>query len=160
MRLVLLIVITLAITFVQLKALTLDQVRIAQQSYAIGAPYNLGHSLAAIALVESQLGIYQINAKSADYGIHQVHIKSHLAHIDIKDTQLNRSKYATKLITDSIYCANAALRELLYWKVTRKRSNYIRYISSYNQGSRITNYDYVRKVSAAIRQLRTARIIP
>ncbi len=152
----LLLILSLAISAY---AFTPAQTKLAKYLHEVGKLHGYGNSLPAIALVESNLGLYQIGAISADFGIMQISIKSHLAHIGVADTVLNRSKYATLLVTNPDYCINAALTELNYWKSVRNRTNYTKYIASYNQGNTISNYDYVRKVSNAIQQLKQANIL-
>ena len=60
------------------------------------------YSLMAIAIKESSLGKYVINAKSEDYGLFQANIKTVLSRQKVKDNSYNRSIYAQKLINDVI----------------------------------------------------------
>ena len=140
-------------------ALSQYQKNVIKKSYNIGKKYDLGNTLAGIALVESQAGIYKVNSNTEDYGVTGINIKSLLARIKLPDTYLNRSKYATYLVLDDEYAIKAALAELIYWRDSRRRTNWASMVNSFNQGSILRNNHYARKVARAIKTLKKLNMI-
>ena len=145
MKILFIMLITISACF----SLTKEQTRILKLCYNYGKIYNLGNTLMGICYVESALGIYKVG--NNDYGIAQVNIKSHLARIGVKDTYMNRSKYATKLVIDDHYNLYGAIQELLYWK--SKKKNWIHYVSAYNRGHK-GPINYALKISKSIKLLK------
>lgn len=153
-------IIGLLLTIVTLsQALTSEQKKNCTKAYKAGKPYSLGTTMAAIAYVESSCGIYKIGPTN-DYGIMQINIKTALSRLKLEDTPANRKEASKHLIKNDKLSFNLAIRELVYWKITRNRTLWIDYVSSYNQGNVIDNYDYAGKVMKAVKILREADVIP
>lgn len=114
------------------------------------------YSLMAIAIKESSLGRYVINAKSEDYGLFQANIKTVLSRQKVKDNSYNRSIYAQKLINDVGFATANAIIELQYWKKVHKE-NWFKIWSSYNTGWKYksnTGIKYSTKVFEIIKKLK------
>lgn len=141
------------------QALTTEQKQNCANAYKVGKPYSLGTTMAAIAYVESSCGMYKVGPTN-DYGIMQINIKTALSRLKLEDTPANRKEASKHLIKNDKLSFNLAIRELVYWKITRNRTLWIDYVSSYNQGNVIDNYDYAGKVMRAVKILREANVIP
>lgn len=114
------------------------------------------YSLMAIAIKESSIGRYLINSKSEDYGLFQANIKTVLSRQKVKDTTLNRSIYAQKLITDVGFATANAIIELEYWKKVHK-GNWGKIWASYNTGwnyKGTTGTKYAQSVFKIIKKLK------
>ena len=129
--------------------LTDKQIEKLNLCYHIGKAENLENTLMGICYIESNLGMYKVGIN--DYGLAQINIFTHLRRINKKDTKLNRSYFATKLVQDDYYNLYWALQELLYWKT--KKKNWYQYVSAYNRGHN-GDFSYAYKVSKAIKQLK------
>jgi len=142
-----------------LSAFTPDQLKLFDLAKQIAKPYNLQNTICGIILVESQAGLYKVNPQTEDYGVTGINVYSLLRRLNIEPTHLAKSFYATQLVIDDQYAITASLAELLYWQLDRNRTDWAHLISSYNQGSKVNNYDYARKVAKAIKYLKTKGII-
>jgi hypothetical protein len=114
------------------------------------------YSLMAIAIKESSLGKYVINAKSEDYGLFQANIKTVLSRQKVKDNSYNRSIYAQKLINDVGFATANAIIELEYWQSVHK-DNWFKIWASYNTGWKYkskTGIKYATKVFEIIKKLK------
>jgi len=128
------------------------------KAIAIAKPYQLGNTIAGIIWVESKC-VYKVNPVTGDYGITQVNIKSLLNRLELPTTTLNKSFYATQLVTEDAYAVKAALAELLYWQLDRKRTGWYHLVGSYNQGNVIESNNYASKVANAIRYLKQQGVL-
>lgn len=137
--------------------MSIKQKEIIKEIHKYGDIYDLGNTLVGIALVESQLGKYQIGTSSNDYGIMQISIKSALDRLGIENTSLKRSQVGTSLIVDRMFNYSMAIAELKFWQKkygTGTRWQWVQMINSYNNGHRSKNFKYAKKVSKAIRRLK------
>jgi hypothetical protein len=142
-----------------LQAFTPSQVSVINLAIKLGKPYNLSNTLAGIVVVESSAGKYKVNPTTEDYGVSGINIKSVLSRMGVPDTYLNRSRYATYLVTEDRFAIRAALAELIYWRDSRNRKSWYRMVGSYNQGHYLRNNTYAVKVANAIKLLKTQNII-
>lgn len=134
-----------------ISALQQEQLEVLQFSYQRGEEFGLGYTLAAIAWVESQAGLYPINIDDPSFGVYQVNIHTAIRRSDMKDTVLNRNLLATQLLEIDTG-ADYALQELLFWQ--DYRSNWRDVISSYNAGWNMENgRGYMVKVIDKVRLL-------
>ena len=161
MRLVLLITIALAIIYTQshAQAFTKSQLSVINLAIKLGKPYNLSNTLAAIVIVESAAGKYKVNPRTEDYGVTGINIKSLLSRLELPDTYMNRSLYATYLVVEDEYAIRAALAELVYWRDSRKRVNWWSMVGSYNQGHHLRNNVYASKIAKQISLLKKSKIL-
>ena len=117
--------------------LSVKQQTILNYAYMQGKEYGFGHTLVAIAWIESEAGKYQININSLssyDCGIFQANVKSVLRRDKaIKTSHFTKKAVCTRLIEDIDFAITEALAELTYWEVVRK-GNYKKLIASYNAG--------------------------
>lgn len=145
-------------TFVlSLFALTPNQISTIQYVYNKCIPYDLQNSCAAIALVESDAGIYQVSTDYSDFGIMQINLQTHLRHLQLPNTPFNRSRVSTRLITDIDYNIEWAINELLFWK-SLHNDNWLLIWGSYNGGFS-PNLQYAQKVADTIKYLKQQGII-
>jgi len=124
-----------------------------------GEPYDLGNTLAGICYHESLAGLIKINPSSKDYGITQININSLLDHLHKRHTAYNISYYATILVEDDNYAMQAALLELQYWKLDRKRTGWHHMLNSYNSGNDVTGCTYSMKIAEAIKYLKQQGVL-
>lgn len=114
------------------------------------------YTLMALAIKESSIGRYVINSKSEDYGLFQSNIKTVLSRQKIKDTPLNRSIYAQKLVSDVGFATANAIIELQYWQKIHKGS-WFKTWSSYNTGWKYksnTGIKYATSIFEIIKKLK------
>lgn len=91
------------------------------------------YSLMAIAIKESNVGKYQINSKTQDYGLFQANIKTVISRQKVKDTLENRKYFAKKLINDVGFATANAIIELEYWRKVHN-NHWVKTWASYNTG--------------------------
>ena len=123
-------------------AIDFDKLTVKQQTtlnyaYMQGKEYGFGHTLVAIAWIESEAGKYQININSLssyDCGVFQSNVRSVLRRAKtLKSSYYTKKAVCTRLIEDMDFAITEALAELTYWEVVRK-GNYKKLIASYNAG--------------------------
>ncbi len=124
-----------------------------------GEPYDLGNTLAGICYHESLAGLIKVNPNSGDYGITQININSLLDRLHKRHTAYNISYYATILVEDDEYAMRAALAELYYWKLDRKRTGWHHMLNSYNEGNSIERGTYSLKIAKAIKYLKQQGVL-
>ena len=138
-----------------LSKLNSKQLSMLQQSYSIGKEYDLGYTLAAIAVVETRLGNYM---REENYcGIHQVSINTTKSRFDT--LQRYKDQELCKYINDSVELSSKlAIRELLYWKKVRK-DNWRKVVMSYNGGWNTTKHGvtYLSRITKVIKVLKSNR---
>lgn len=128
----------------EISSLHYEQLEVLRFSYQHGQAFDLGYTLAAIAWVESQAGLYPINVTDPSFGVHHVNLRSAIRRSDMKDTPFNRNRLAGQLLQINT-SADYALKELLYWQ--EYRSSWRDVVSSYNAGWKMENgRAYLRKV--------------
>lgn len=86
-------------------------------AYAVGAPYDLGYTLAAITKQEGFVGKHIIRVNSKDgkygsYGITHINLETGMWLNDEDNSWKARAKMAPKLMTDDVYALKTALRKL------------------------------------------------
>lgn len=113
--------------------LTDDQLKYIQFSYRYGEPYDLGYTLAAIALQESNAGRWRVNVGDPSAGLYHVTLDKALKHLSWDDTPFNRNRAAQRLIDDHELAAELAVNELLFWK-DRSSGKWLDTWASYNTG--------------------------
>lgn len=114
-------------------SITEKQREVLQYSYSYGQKYNLGISLAAIALQESHAGMVNINLQDPSAGYYHVTLDKVLKLKKWPDNGYNRNRAAQLLIEDTELAASLAVSELQYWmKIHGKNS--MKVFGSYNNG--------------------------
>lgn len=138
--------------------LSTEQKNILVQSIQIGDKHNLGYVLAAIAWVESQAGMYPINANTHAYSPYHILLKTALARRNVPDTNFNRSAMASRLVGDLEYSADLAIEEVQFWQKVRGKQNTFDWLASYNGGwkaaEKSESIDYATKVMQKTQQLK------
>jgi len=116
------------------KLMTNEQKMVLKRAFESGKEYDLGYTLAAIAWVESQAGLYQINLQDPSAGIFHNNIISVLGrHKEWENTPFRRNMIAQRLIDDYDFAISETLSELEFWRL--KHGNDWRKVwSSYNGG--------------------------
>lgn len=127
----------------RLEQLSDKQIKIMIYSYQVGAEYNLGYSLAAIAWKESEFGTYLLNLGDGQYGSYGVYhvLLDYVAVRNKLKSNWERSRYAEKLVSNIELCAQEAISELLFWnKVYKGQKNALsKALASYNAGGKGIN---------------------
>ena len=100
-------------------------------AYTKGSPDNLGYTMAAIALVESNAGKWKVNYLSNDFGIFQVNIRTAYNTLGVTN-RFKRMELAHRLINDNDLNAYLALSVLKHFQ-NRGWQGMVR---SYNEGNR------------------------
>lgn len=155
----------------QLYRLSDDQLKIMVFSYKMGAEFDLGYSLAAIAWKESNFGLYLMNladGKLGSFGVYHILLEYAIARNKIK-SNWDISRYAERLVFDNELCANEAISELLFWKKYHKKHANVwrRMFASYNAGTfgidtekgRLYAEDAVNRVRALERFFKKKKIL-
>lgn len=126
-------------------------------AYSYGEKYNLGLTLAAIALVESSAGKYRLNVRTNDLGLFQVNATT-------AENTLKLEKYYDKLelhqrlVYDDVLGAEIAVSVLKHFE----KRGWQGMVKSYNEGSRWLRdkqsdkkaKQYLTKVSSTVKLLR------
>ena len=110
-------------------SLTSAQKSIIKQSYYIGKPYGLGHTLAAISIVETHAGAYPDKTRNRICGPHQV---SAVIAKESMRTRISSSKVCKALQDNPILSAIVSLDILLYWREHSKSFKVM--LNRYNRG--------------------------
>lgn len=120
-------------------------------AYNYGEKYDLGWTMASIALHESKAGLYKINTKSQDYGLFQVNLTTAKDIMGISG-YWNGQALITKMVVDDEFNAYLSLHVLQHFK--KIRSSWKDMVRSYNEGnkwlmdekSRKKSLDYYEKI--------------
>ena len=132
---------------------TYEQKLIIAKAYNIGKKYDLGYTLAAIAIIESQAGKFLVNLGDPSCGVYHNLLSSVANREGIELSNINRNYLCTKLIKDFEFASGQALEELLYWKKYHK--DWEKTVMSYNAGFNYRNGDeYLLKVREEINKLK------
>lgn len=112
----------------------INQYHVLQQAYDKGEPYDLGYTMAAIALHESHAGEVLVNVNKNtfnDYGIAGVNLKTASNRLGITN-HYKRNILASKLVSDYDFNLQMSLTELLYWQ--EHKDSWEQYVAAYNSG--------------------------
>lgn len=118
-------------------------------AYYQGLPVDLGYTMASIALVESNAGLWRLNIHSKDVGLFQVNIKTAANTLGVTN-HYKRLELDQKLIYDDILNAYIA-RSVLQYFLAYHEGNWRDMIQSYNEGFKI-NTDKSKKYLAKIKE--------
>lgn len=124
-------------------------------SYSIGKPYNLGETMVAIALQESELGNYRISLSDPSAGVYHTLISHAIKDLEWKDTSFNRNRAAQLLIDDHTYAAHLAVGVLRWWYNYRD-GDWAAAVSGYNGGHN-GNEHYVQLIRNHIEHIRNCK---
>lgn len=139
-------------------ALSSEQKYRLEYSYHYGYPNDLGYTLAAIAWVESNAGIYKINLDTRDYGLHQINDRTIFNTLGVTDYWKKR-EIITKVITDDSLSAYLAMSVLLHFQ--KNTSSWKEMVMRYNIGNKKDKVslkrglDYYNKVKDNVNILKT-----
>lgn len=129
-----------------------------EYSYAYGKPEGLGYTLAAIALVESQAGLYKVNLESRDFGVHQINERTLFSTLGVT-SHWKKKEIITKVIVDDSLSAYLAMSVLKHFNKVHKGS-WKKTVMSYNIGNRKDKITvkrgeaYYNKVVTSVRMLK------
>ncbi len=124
-------------------------------SYSIGEPYDLGETMVAIALEESELGRYRISLSDPSAGVYHTLISHAIKDLGWKDNSYNRNRAAQLLIDDHVYAAHLAIGVLKWWHNYRG-GDWKETLSGYNGGHK-GNPSYVRRIANHIKHIRQCK---
>lgn len=113
--------------------LSVKQYEVLDYSFYEGRKYNLGYTLAAIAMHESNLGDWVVNLNDPSAGDYHVTLDKVLRYKGWADTAFNRNRAASELIHNKQLSANLAINELLYWQ--RRLKDWDSAVRAYNAGN-------------------------
>ena len=102
-------------------------------SYSYGNKYDLGYTLAAIALKESNAGLWNISIQDPSGSPYHVTLNKVLADKGWESNSFNKNKAMQTLVNDVEYAASLAIKEILFWK-ERSAGNWMNVWASYNVG--------------------------
>lgn len=123
-------------------------------AYNSGVDYDLGFTMAAIALQESSAGKYRLNLESKDLGLFQVNVKTASSILKVTN-HYKKIELVERMIYDDVFTAKLSLHVLTYFKDYHK-GDWKKTIQSYNAGFSINNedsLDYLDKVSSNVKML-------
>tara|TARA_R110002153_G_scaffold181493_1_gene334790 strand:+ start:6656 stop:7168 length:513 start_codon:yes stop_codon:yes gene_type:complete len=125
-------------------------------AYYQGKPFDLGYTMSAVSLMESNAGKWRLNIKTGDLGLFQVNQNTAKNVLGVtnhyKILELNE-----KLIYDDILNAYIALDVMQYFLKYHK-GNWKKMVMSYNNGFNINtkkSRDYLDKVIQSVKLLKT-----
>lgn len=137
------------------ESFTLKQKKVMKHAYELGKPFNLAHTMAAIAWQESMAGVYLVNMQDPSAGVFHNNLKSVLArHDELNDTGWQRNRIAQRLIEDMDFSGAEALAELKYWQSIHGDLSWLLIWQSYNGGFAYTKPEsggYKRSMHYAVR---------
>jgi len=121
---------------VSLYSLTLQQYHLIKEIYSLGSKFNLGLTMSAIVLAESNAGKYKItiNHNTVDCGIFMINSKT------LANDHWNQSRICERLILDNKFSFSVALKRFKYFynyyrsKGLSKGVAWKRAIMSYHSG--------------------------
>ena len=114
---------------------TEKQLNCITHAYELGKPFDLGHTMAAIAWQESRAGVYLVNMQDPSAGVFHNNLKSVLArHEELRDTGWQRNRIAQRLIESIDFSGAEALAELKYWQSVHGDRAWLLIWQSYNGG--------------------------
>jgi len=119
------------------EALNLIQRHNLSFAYSQGSPHDLGYTLAAIALVESQAGKWRLNVRTNDLGLFQINAKT--AQDTLKVTHPYRQlELHQQLVYDDRLGAEIAIKTLKHFQRNREMTARVwrEMIKGYNEGNR------------------------
>lgn len=118
------------------EGLSQDQLGVLHSSYNAGKQYDLGETLATIALKESSAGKHLINPFTGDYGVYQGNYKTICNQAHVKDIAC--SMEVQRVVSDINTAQKHALETLIYWKnyydARISVNNYQMMVRSYHSG--------------------------
>lgn len=103
-----------------------------EYSYHYGYPDGLGYTLAAIALVESQAGLYKINTDTKDYGLHQINELTIFNTLGVT-SYWKKKEIITKVVTDDSLSAYLAMSVLSHFQ--KNTGSWKEMVMRYNIGN-------------------------
>lgn len=119
-----------------IKQLNMIQKHTLHTMYQYGSPYELGYTLAALALVESSAGKFRLNVRTNDLGVLQ--INSLTAQNTLKvEGHYNQLALHQELIYNDRLSAEIAIATLHHFRANRAMTNQVwsEMVMSYNTGS-------------------------
>lgn len=137
--------------------LTDHQRSVVDFSYSYGKGYDLGYTMVAIAMRESDLGRWNINLQDPSAGPWHVTLDKGLKALGWRNTPLNRNKVAQKMMEDYHFSAKLALDTILWWKNYRK-GDWRGAVSGYNGGHK-GNPSYVKIIINNIKKIKMCKWI-
>lgn len=129
-----------------------DQLDVVSFSYNYGSKYDLGYTLAAIALKESNGGRVNINISDPSGGYYHVTLDKVLRYYRWKNTPYNLNRAMQELVNKPNLAAELAVNELLSWR-QRTSYNWMATWASYHAGSRGNTTTRGKDYAADIRQI-------
>lgn len=121
-------------------------------SYSLGEPYDLGETMVAIALQESELGRYNISLVDPSAGYHHVLVAHALKDLGWSDTPYNRNRVVQKMLDNPVWSSGLAIRELRWWK-DHHNGDWRKMLAGYN-GGHAGNDSYAEKVAQHVHHVR------
>lgn len=139
------------------ETLTASQQHVLQESYAGGAPLDLGFTLAAIALQESSAGNHRVNWGDPSFGVHHIYMKTAASTLEVQEG-IPQVLLALRLAVDDDMNREMALGVLTYWR-ERHSGDWERMVMSYNAGNKFWNgRGYLTRISRHVRQLQQCKV--
>jgi len=121
-------------------------------SYSYGKPYDLGYTMSAIAMQESDLGRYRINHKDPSGGYYHLTADKAVDKLGWSHTTFNENRALQRLIDDPVFAAEIAIDTLLWWEDYHS-GDWRLTVSSYNGGFQ-GNPSYVKSIVENIKQIK------
>lgn len=140
-----------------LSNLTPYQQDVAEMSYRVGQPYDLGLTSVAIAWKESRLGLYKVRM-STKYNDQSFGVMHTVAKWKTKGmSAFERGRWVQDMITNDVKSIDVGVQDILYWQ-QRAKGDWKKGVAMYNAGG---NYrkglTYTRDVIETIHKLRQCK---
>jgi len=135
--------------------LTPEQESVLHFSYSYGAQYNYGYTLAAIAMIESDLGRWNLNLGDPSAGVYHLTVDKAVDKLGWAHTPFNYNR-AAQLLMDDIYFAAEIAVETIDWWYEYHEGDFYKTWASYNGGFK-GNPLYADKVYASIKKIKQCK---
>ena len=134
-----------------------EQLDVVRFSYAQGEPHDVGWTLAAIAIKESNAGLWVVNLQDPSAGYYHVTTDKVVAALGWDSTLFNHNRAAARLIRDREFSAQLAIQELLFWR--QATNTWLDVWASYHRGGRGPNLQqgilYAQDIRGIIAKIQT-----
>jgi hypothetical protein len=135
--------------------LTPEQQSVLHFSYSYGEPHNVGYTLAAIAMQESDLGRYLINISDPSGGVWHLTVDKAVNKLGWEHTPFNYNRAIQLLVDDIHFAADIALDTVLWWH-NYHDGDWFKTWSGYNGGFK-GNPKYAHQIAEHIKTIKECK---
>ena len=135
----------------ELNSYSLFQLEAMKFGYIAGSRYDIGYTMAAIIMEESQAGKQMLNL-TGDYGLCGINIKYYLKDLGLRHTKYNEVEIATLLIRNDALNIHVGVSKFRHW-LKESKGDFIKAWAMYN-GGYTANFYYANRIYNRIKAIR------